>query len=100
MLKNPHPKPVKSNLKDTGVRDYFNYAVTNLISKADFLKKLKRVAPEIKVVVFSNHSSDECRLLAKRAGADKFLDKSTDSELLVPLLQLWQQQNFESTYRK
>jgi DNA-binding NarL/FixJ family response regulator len=53
------------------------------------VKKMKHAFPKIKVVVFSNHASDEYRFLAQRAGADQFLDKSTDSELLIPLLQLW-----------
>ena len=66
----------------------------------DLLKKIKQNKPEIKVVVFSNHASDECRLLAQRAGADSFLDKSTDSELLVQLLQHWQHNIFESSTRK
>jgi len=55
----------------------------------EIVKKMKHAFPQIKVVVFSNHASDEYRFLAKRAGADEFLDKSTDGELLIPLLQLW-----------
>ena len=53
------------------------------------LKTIKTVSPQIKVVVFSNHADEECRTLAMRAGADSFLDKSTDSDQLIPLLQLW-----------
>ncbi|MET3108448.1 DNA-binding NarL/FixJ family response regulator [Oxalobacteraceae bacterium GrIS 2.11] len=56
----------------------------------ELVKKVKQIHPDIKVVIFSNHASDECRFLAERAGADRFLDKSTDSELLVPVLQNWQ----------
>ncbi len=53
------------------------------------LKTIKASIPTIKVVVFSNHADEECRKLAMRAGADSFLDKSTDSDQLIPLLQLW-----------
>jgi DNA-binding NarL/FixJ family response regulator len=56
----------------------------------ELLKKIKLQKPQIKVVIFSNHASDEWRLLAMRAGADSFLDKSTDSEMLVQVLQNWQ----------
>jgi len=66
----------------------------------ELLKKIKQQKPGMKVVVFSNHASDECRLLARRAGADSFLDKSTDSELLVQLLQNWQHNIIESSSRK
>jgi len=66
----------------------------------DLLKKIKLTRPQIKVVIFSNHASAEGRLLARRAGADSFLDKSTDSELLVQVLQNWQHTFFESTTRK
>jgi len=66
----------------------------------ELLKKIKHQKPEIKVVVFSNHATEECRILAQRAGADSFLDKSTDCELLVQLLQNWQHNFFESTTRK
>ena len=66
----------------------------------ELLKKIKHQKPQLKVVVFSNHASDECRLLAQRAGADSFLDKSTDCELLAQLLQHWQHNFFESTIRK
>ena len=66
----------------------------------ELLKRIKFRNPEIKVVVFSNHASEECRLLAQRADADSFLDKSTDCELLVQLLQNWQHNFFESTIRK
>ena len=62
----------------------------------ELLKKLKLQKPQIKVVIFSNHASDESRLFAQRAGADSFLDKSTDSELLVQVLQNWQHNFFES----
>ena len=55
----------------------------------DLLKSIKTMHPNIKVVVFSNHANEENRLLAMRAGADNFLDKSTDSEQLAPLLQHW-----------
>jgi len=63
----------------------------------ELLKKIKQGIPNIKVVVFTNHVSDDYRLLAKRAGADEFLDKSTDCNRLAPLLQFWQQNFFEST---
>ncbi len=53
------------------------------------LKTIKSEVPEIKVVVFSNHADEECRNLAMRAGADSFLDKSTDCDQLAPLLQYW-----------
>jgi len=66
----------------------------------ELLKKIKLTRPQIKVVVFSNHASEEGRVLAQRAGADGFLDKSADSELLMQVLQNWQHNFFESTTRK
>jgi DNA-binding NarL/FixJ family response regulator len=54
------------------------------------LKKIKSTHPEIRVVVLSNHSSDANRMQAIRAGADKFLDKSTDFEQIPSLLHSWQ----------
>jgi DNA-binding NarL/FixJ family response regulator len=54
------------------------------------LKKIKTTHPEIRVVVLSNHSSDANRMQALRAGADSFLDKSTDFEQIPNLLHRWQ----------
>ena len=43
MLKNPHPKPVQKSLnpKDPPVKDYHNHAVTGIIAKPQFLKRLR-----------------------------------------------------------
>jgi DNA-binding NarL/FixJ family response regulator len=54
------------------------------------LKKIKTTHPEIRVVVLSNHSSDANRMQALRAGADSFLDKSTDFEQIPGILHRWQ----------
>nr|WP_315476439.1 response regulator transcription factor [uncultured Undibacterium sp.] len=54
------------------------------------LKKIKTTHPEIRVVVLSNHSSDANRMQALRAGADSFLDKSTDFEQIPAILHRWQ----------
>jgi DNA-binding NarL/FixJ family response regulator len=43
------------------------------------------------VVVLTNHSTDANRLQALRAGADDFLDKSTDFEQIPQILHDWQQ---------
>ena len=64
----------------------------------DLLKKIKQDIPSIKIVVFTNHASDDYRLLAKRAGADEFLDKSNDCHQLAPLLQFWQKNFYETTH--
>lgn len=55
------------------------------------LKDIKQNKPAIKVVVLTNHSTDANRLQALRAGADGFLDKSTDFGLIPDLLRHWQQ---------
>lgn len=54
------------------------------------LKKIKTNHPEIRVVVLTNHSSDANRMQALRAGADSFLDKSTDFEQIPSILHRWQ----------
>jgi DNA-binding NarL/FixJ family response regulator len=54
------------------------------------LKNIKQNKPQIKVVVLTNHSTDANRLHALRAGADNFLDKSTDFEQIPYILHEWQ----------
>lgn len=54
------------------------------------LKKIKNTHPEIRVVVLTNHSSEANRMQALRAGADSFLDKSTDFEQIPSILHRWQ----------
>ncbi len=54
------------------------------------LKNIKQSKPDIKVVVLTNHSTDANRLHALRAGADDFLDKSTDFEQIPRILHDWQ----------
>lgn len=54
------------------------------------LKDVKQNKPGIKVVVLTNHSTDANRLYALRAGADGFLDKSTDFGQIPEILHRWQ----------
>ena len=54
------------------------------------LKNVKQNKPGIKVVVLTNHSTDANRLYALRAGADGFLDKSTDFGQIPDILHRWQ----------
>ena len=54
------------------------------------LKKIKTSKPEVRVVVLTNHSNEANRMQALRAGADSFLDKSTDFEQIPSILQRWQ----------
>lgn len=56
------------------------------------LKKIKTSSPDIHVVVLTNHSNEANRMQALRAGADSFLDKSTDFEQIPALLLRWQTQ--------
>lgn len=56
------------------------------------LKKIKTSIPEVRVVVLTNHSNEANRMQAMRAGADSFLDKSTDFEQIPSILQKWQVQ--------
>ena len=49
----------------------------------------KQLNPEIRVVVLTNHNTEANRLHAQRAGADLFLDKSTDFEQLPSTLARW-----------
>ncbi|MBC3870388.1 response regulator [Undibacterium oligocarboniphilum] len=55
------------------------------------LKEIKQHKPEIKIVILTNHSTEDNRLHALRAGADDFLDKSTDFEQIQNILHSWQQ---------
>ncbi len=57
------------------------------------LKSVKQQKPAIKVVVLTNHANEANRTYALRAGADGFLDKSTDFETLQTYLSDWQQQD-------
>lgn len=54
------------------------------------LKRIKQNKINIKVIVLTNHSSDANRLQALRAGADAFLDKSTNFDQIPGVLQGWQ----------
>ena len=54
------------------------------------LKNIKQHKPNIKVLVLTNHATEANRLLALRAGADDFLNKSTDFEQIPSVLQGWQ----------
>lgn len=55
------------------------------------LKSIKQSKPEVKVMVLTNHSTEDNRLHTLRAGADDFLDKSTDFEQIPSILHIWQQ---------
>jgi two-component system response regulator NreC len=57
------------------------------------LKRIKNTNPEIRVVVLTNHSSEANRMQALRAGADSFLDKSTDFEQIPSILSRWGNHN-------
>lgn len=54
------------------------------------LKTIKNKKPNIKVLVLTNHSTESNRLHALRGGADDFLDKSTDFNLVPDILHKWQ----------
>ncbi|MFZ6861401.1 response regulator [Undibacterium sp. Ji67W] len=60
------------------------------------LKNIKQKKPEVKVVVLTNHSTEDNREHAMRAGADGFLDKSTDFQLIPGFLNRWQAPNFSN----
>jgi DNA-binding NarL/FixJ family response regulator len=55
------------------------------------LRNIKQSRPAIKVVILTNHATENNRVLALRAGADGFLDKSTDFGSLQDYLLRWQQ---------
>ncbi|MDE2430989.1 MAG: response regulator transcription factor, partial [Burkholderiales bacterium] len=54
------------------------------------LKDIKQFKPAIKVIVVTNHATEANRIHAIRAGADDFLDKSTDFALIPDVLHRWQ----------
>ncbi|MFZ6846796.1 response regulator [Undibacterium sp. RuRC25W] len=60
------------------------------------LKSIKQRKPLVKIVVLTNHSTDDNRQHAMRAGADGFLDKSTDFERIPDFLHRWQIPNFSN----
>lgn len=60
------------------------------------LREIKKTRPEIKVVVLTNHSTEDYRTQALRAGADGFLDKSRDFGEIPAYLMRWQGLDFNS----
>ncbi len=75
----------------TSVREWRpNLAVLDLhvpgSNVIQFIPVLKKLAPELKVVVLANDSSDFSRRRCLDAGADWLFDKSTEFEALLALL--------------
>ena len=60
------------------------------------LKSIKQRKPSVKIVVLTNHSTEDNRQHAMRAGADGFLDKSTDFERIPDFLHRWQAPHFSN----
>lgn len=58
------------------------------------LKQIKSERPEIKSVVLSNSSTSQYRHVAFMAGADYFLDKSTEFSQLTEILTNWQAHSY------
>ncbi|MFZ6774326.1 response regulator [Undibacterium sp. SXout7W] len=54
------------------------------------LKSIKHSKPSVKVVVLTNHATEANRIHALKAGADDFLDKSTDFQQIPDVLHRWQ----------
>lgn len=54
------------------------------------LRHIKTVMPAVKVILLTNFSSDQYRVLAHSYGADAFLDKSYDFLQIPQLLRAWQ----------
>ncbi len=53
------------------------------------LKQIKNEQPEIKAVVLSNSANSQYRSVALMAGADQFLDKSTEFNQLTTIFSNW-----------
>jgi DNA-binding NarL/FixJ family response regulator len=51
-------------------------------SGLDLLKEIKQSHPEITVIMFTNHSEPYYRNICKQFGADHFIDKSIEFDLL------------------
>lgn len=47
-------------------------------SGVEILKEIKKEKPEVKIVILTNHATEDYRQLCINAGADFFLDKSND----------------------
>lgn len=62
-------------------------------SGLQLLKDVKQNKPEIKIVILTNHSTEDNRVHAMRAGADGFLDKSTDFNQIQNFLYNWESPN-------
>lgn len=62
-------------------------------SGLQLLKDVKQNKPEIKIVILTNHSTEDNRVHAMRAGADGFLDKSTDFDQIQNFLYDWESPN-------
>lgn len=61
----------------------------NLTAKSgiDVLKHVKKYYPSIKVIMFTNQSDGYYRKLCNNLGADYFLDKSSEFDSLIGLLE-------------
>jgi DNA-binding NarL/FixJ family response regulator len=58
-------------------------------SGLDVAKQIKSERPQTKVIVLSNSATEPYRHAARVAGADYFLDKSTEFEQLAGILSGW-----------
>jgi|SRR5882672_2488240 len=52
----------------------------------DVLRAIRPVRPDVHILVFTNHSQDEYRQRCLTAGAEYFLDKSTEFEKIPGIL--------------
>lgn len=55
-------------------------------SGVDILKKLKIEKPGVKIIILTNHATDNYRELCTNMGADYFLDKSNEFERIPEVL--------------
>jgi two-component system cell cycle sensor histidine kinase/response regulator CckA len=56
-------------------------------SGIDVLRELRSIHPQTKVIVFTNHPEDQYRRRCANLGVTQFLSKSTDSRLLIEIVE-------------
>lgn len=57
----------------------------------ELLREVRERAPQCKLIVLTNHVSDEFRLRSEGAGADHFLSKAHEFEKLIDLVRALEQ---------
>ena len=80
-------KLIKEEKPTIAVLDISVPSSADLANGIDVLKFAKAVHPAMRVIMLTNHANERYRLACQQAGADFFLDKSTEFDLLLQAVQ-------------